>query len=390
MQTEPAPARTQTADPRQTAIVVQPERSLSTIVEVMPSVIGESAPGNLQPLSPEDIRRIDDLAAKLDFNNPQSILVFGVEAQRKLSGQSDQILENVRNKDSGPAGKTLNDLVTHVRGLGVDSISAQKRGMIENLLARFFNPLAQFIQRYETTSSQMESIVASLESHAMQLSRDVILLENLFKAALAQFHELELYILAGDKTLADWNARLIPELQAKAQASGNLLEVQAARDAMSRRDDLDRKIQDLRLTRTATLQSLPQIRMVQEVDKSLVNKIQTSILTTIPIWKSQIALAITLYRQRDAIDTQKKVADATNEMLRKNAELVQQNNADARREIERGVIDIETLKEVNDRLLNMIQDSIQITREAKDKRIMAAQEMVQMESSLKQALVKTG
>lgn len=339
-----------------------------------------------EQLTGPDQKRVTELAAKINLNDIQSIISFGVEAQRKVTTQAEAMIEGVRNKDTGPAGEALNQLVTQVRGLGIDDLDQSKANPITKFFMKMANPLAKFIQRYEKASTQMDAIVNKLEDHKMQLLRDVTLLDNLYQASLAQFHDLELYILAGEQKLQEWNTVLLPELQAKAAASGNMVVAQEARDAAARRDDLERKVQDLKLTRMATLQSLPQIRVVQDVDKTLVTKIQTSVMTTIPIWKAQVALAISLYRQQAALQTQKKVADTTNELLRKNAELVQQNNSEARKEIERGVIDIETLKTVNDRLLATIQDTIQISSEAREKRVSAAREMIELESNLKSAL----
>jgi uncharacterized protein YaaN involved in tellurite resistance len=339
-----------------------------------------------EQLTGPDQKRVAELVAKINLNDIQSILSFGVEAQRKVTTQAEAMIEGVRNKDTGPAGEALNQLVTQVRGLGIDDLDQSKDNPITKFFRKMANPLAKFIQRYEKASTQMDAIVNKLEDHKMQLLRDVTLLDNLYQASLAQFHDLELYILAGEQKLQECNTVLLPALQAKAAVSGDMVVAQEARDAAARRDDLERKVQDLKLTRMATLQSLPQIRVVQDVDKTLVTKIQTSVMTTIPIWKAQVALAISLYRQQAALETQKKVADTTNELLRKNAELVQQNNSEARKEIERGVIDIETLKVVNDRLLATIQDTIQITGEARDKRISAAREMIELESNLKSAL----
>jgi len=367
---------TKTENPTPTEAIVVPANNQQ--LAVLPTVIEGNA-----VLLPNDEKRVEELAAKLKIEDGQTVLAFGADVQRKMSSQADQIMENVRSKDSGPAGQALNELVTQVRALNIEEVTGGKGNPIGRIINWFVNPLRSFIQRYESTSHQIESVVAKLEGHAMQLNRDIVLLDNLFKAAVDQFHDLELHILAGEKALDKWNREIIPQLQAKAQSNPDSLIEQQVRDALSARNDLERRIQDLRLTRTATLQSLPQIRLIQEVDKSLAGKIQSSILTTIPIWKAQIAMAITLYRQQESIATQKKVADTTNEMLRRNADLIQQNNADARKEIERGVIDIETLRDVNQKLLATINESIQITQEARRKRVAAASEMLQIEANLK-------
>ncbi|MBC7317342.1 MAG: toxic anion resistance protein, partial [Chloroflexi bacterium] len=188
-----------------------------------------------------------------------------------------------------------------------------------------------------------------------------------------------LYILAGQEKLRELDEKVIPALRRKAEESGDMLDAQALRDVVARRDDLERRVHDLMLTRQVTLQSLPQIRLIQDVDKSLVNKIQSSILTTIPVWKSQIAMAITLWNQQKALETQKKVTDTTNEMLERNAELLRMGSAEARKEIERGIFDIEAIKKVNNDLIATIQESIQITQEGKRRRQEAEAAMAQME-----------
>ncbi|MDX2227714.1 MAG: toxic anion resistance protein [Verrucomicrobiae bacterium] len=360
---------------------------LEIVQELPASLVARESELKSPAFTEPQLRQIEELKKKLDLNDNQSIISFGVESQRKVTAQAEQMIENVKNKDGGPAGEALNELVTHVRGLSPEKMDGGN--IFERLFYRFMNPLAKFIQRYETASRQIDTIVKRLEKHKMTMFRDITMLDKLYEASFDQFMDLKLYIAAAEQVKEDWTRNLIPALETKAKAGGDVLDAQKLRDAIARRDDLDRKIGDLRLTHTATLQSLPQIRMVQDVDKSLINKIQTSILTTIPIWKNQMALAITLFNQKKAIETQRKVSDATNEMLRKNSELLRTNNAEGRREIERGVIDMETLKKVNDDLLAGLQETLQITEDAKSKRIEAAREMLQLESSLKEALSKS-
>jgi uncharacterized protein YaaN involved in tellurite resistance len=252
---------------------------------------------------------------------------------------------------------------------------------------RQVHPLSRFIQRYQTVQQQVDSLAAELERHKVRLLRDVTMLDKLYDASLTYFRQLELYIAAAASKLRELDAVILPGLRARAEQTGDLLDTQTLRDTTARRNDLERRLHDLRLTRQVTLQSLPQIRLIQSVDKSLINKVQGSILTTIPIWKSQIAMAITLWNQQQALRAQRAVTDTTNEMLARNAELLRTGNAEARKEIERGIFDIETLRKINEQLIATIRESIQIAEEGAQKRVAAEAEMRKLEDDLKQALL---
>jgi len=351
------------------------------VIVVQPSLL----PSEISDATPEMRRRASEVADKLDWQNSSSLLVFGIEAQKKLTAHSETMLANVRNADAGSAGETLSELMLQFKGLKMDELQAAK-----NPLKRAFlflaSPLVRFQQRFETISAQIADTVHRLEGDRLALSRDVVSLEGLFQASLDQYRELTVYILAAEEKLALIDRELLPEIQRNADATKSLLDAQAVRDAQNARNELDRRLQNLRLTKTATLQSLPQIRLIQDVNKSLVDKIQTSIITTIPIWKQQVAMGITLFRQEKALSHEKAVTYTTNELLRQNADLLQKQNSSARVQIERGVIDLETLRHVNDSLLRTIEDTVRISQEAKDKRITAAREMSGLETTLKDAL----
>jgi uncharacterized protein YaaN involved in tellurite resistance len=296
------------------------------------------------------------------------------------------MLRNVRNSDTGKAGETLSELMLQFKGLKVNELSAEKNPL-QKAFFLFASPLAKFQQRFETVSAQINETIHKLEGDRMALSRDVVGLEGLFAATLEQYRDLTVYIIAAEKALTRWRQELVPALQQKAEFSASMLDAQEVRDGQNTCNELERRINNLRLTKTATLQSLPQIRLIQDINKSLVDKIQTSIVTTIPIWKQQVAMAMTLFRQKKAMDHEKAVADTTNRLLKENAELLQHQNATAREQIERGVIDVDTLKHVNDSLIQTIEDTIRISEEAKEKRISAAHEMIRMETTLKSALL---
>jgi uncharacterized protein YaaN involved in tellurite resistance len=342
----------------------------------------------LASLPPAKQTKVRELVAQLDMDKTESIIAFGVEAQSKLTASADEMIQRVRNKDVGPVGDSLNNLMLQVRGLGIDSLQpGDKQGWFQRAVLRRIHPVARFIQRYETVQSQIDDMVTILDSHRTGLMRDVTMLDDLYDASVDYFQQLELYIVAAEEKLRQVDQVMLPQLQAKAEESGDMLDAQYLRDATARRNDLDRRIHDLKLTRTVTLQSMPQIRLIQDVDKSLVTKIQSSILTTIPVWKSQIAMAITLWNQRQAVQAQKAITDTTNEMLARNAEMLKTGSAEARREIERGIFDIETIKKVNADLITTIRESIQIAQEGRTKRAQAETEMKQLEGELRQALL---
>ncbi len=363
-----------------------PTRKLDVELVPLSDDRGELLPMDSLPAAQQE--QVLALANKIDIDDTHSIIAFGVEAQRELTESADQMLDRARNKDVGPVGDTLNNLVTRVRGLGIDDLEpGQRPGWFKRVILRQVHPIARFVQRYETVQDQIEAITSELDGHKVRLIRDVTLLDKLYDASVDYFHQLELYIIAAQQKIIELDEIVIPGLRAKAEESGDMLDAQTLRDVSARRDDLERRLHDLKLTRQVTMQSLPQIRLIQDVDKSLVTKIQSSILTTIPVWKSQIAMAMTLWNQQEALKTQRAVTDTTNEMLKRNAELLRMGTAEARKEIERGIFDIETVKKVNDELLTTIHESIQIAEEGRRKRAEADVEMQRLEGELKQALL---
>lgn len=340
--------------------------------------------------SKADKKKITSLMAQIDMGSSTSIISFGTEAQVGLSERSNEMLAGVRNKDTGPAGEVMNGLMTQIRGLGLDSLDPnEKPGLWSRMLSKL-SPLQKFIQSYESIESQVDSMVVKLETEQRKLTRDVIMLDGMYDDALVFFNELAWYIEAGEGKLNEVRNVDIAALATKAEETGEMLDAQALRDLTERANDLERKVHDLKLTRQVTMQMLPQIRMIQDVDKGLVTKISSSILTTIPLWKTQIAMAITIWNQAGAVKTQKAVTDATNEMLAKNSAMLRQSSGEARREIERGVVDIETVKQVNADLIATIAESIQIAEQGQQARIKASAELIEEEAKLKEALRNAG
>ncbi|WP_242469382.1 toxic anion resistance protein [Rhabdochromatium marinum] len=340
-----------------------------------------------QPLAPApaDIKR---LLAELDLSDSQSILHFGAKAQQQLSSVSEQMLEGVRIKDSGPAGEALNTMVGKLRGFDVEALDPNaKRGLLAGLFGKG-KQVRKFLQEYEQVRDQIERISMDLERHKTRLMTDVVSLDRLYDANLDYFRELERYIAAGDAKLAELDQDTIPALEAEVSQSEDMVRAQHLRDLRGARDDLERRVHDLRLTRQVTMQALPSIRLVQENDKGLINKINSTLVNTVPLWRQQLAQAITIYRSGRAAETVKAATDLTNDLLMANAENLKQANAQARTQIERGVFDIQSVKAANQALIATIEDSLTIADKGRQARAAANQELTQLESNLRQALSK--
>lgn len=336
---------------------------------------------------PQSKALIDTAMAEIDFSSTNSIIHFGTSAQEEVNDISERMLEGVRNKDTGPAGSALNDMLATLRGFNVDDLDpTKKQGFFARLLGRA-KPVAKFLQGYEDVRKQIDSVSNRLDQHKMTLLKDISSLDRLYHANLEYFHKLEHYIVAGEKKLEEADNTVIPSLEKEAESTGDMLDAQKLRDFRSSRDDLERRVHDLKLTRQVAMQSLPSIRMVQENDKGLVTKINSTMVNTIPLWKNQLAQAVTIFRSQQAGKTLKEATDLTNELLEANAENLKTANAEIRTQLERGVFDIESVKKANDDLIETIQESLRIADEGKRKRAEAEQELITAESKLRETLV---
>ncbi|MCK9607946.1 MAG: toxic anion resistance protein [Methylomonas sp.] len=335
----------------------------------------------------EKQQKIQQLLHEIDIQDSQSILFFGSKAQEQLTTVSDRMLEGVKNKDTGPAGDDLNNMVATIRGFDIDELDPNKKpGFFAKLLGKA-KPVVKFIQQYEEVRKQIDSITDKLEKHKSNLLTDIASLDRLYQANLDYFHTLEDYIAAGDEKLQELDNAVIPELTAAAEASQAVLTAQNLRDLRSARDDLERRVHDLRLTRQVAMQSLPSIRLVQENDKGLVNKINSTIVNTIPLWRQQLATAVTIFRSSQAAETVKAATDLTNDLLASNAENLKLANAETRKQLERGVFDIEVVKQANQALIDTIEESLQIADQGKKMRSEAVLQLQQCENELRKTLV---
>ena len=343
---------------------------------------------NLANLSPEQLARVDDIKKQINVEDSQAIITFGVGAQRDISTFADNILQEVRTKDSGYAGTILTDLVIKVRDIDVDSLGS-KEGFFSKIpfLGGLVNSFKKFIIRYEKLSVQIEKIIDDLDKARMQMLRDLTLLDSMYAKNLEYLHNLDLFIAAGQLKLQELQNTVAPQLKMKADETKDPADAQKYNDFMQFLNRFEKKLYDLKLSRMISIQAGPQIRLIQNGDQALVEKIQSSILNTIPLWKNQIVIAITLFRQKSALKIQKEVTDATNELLRKNSEMLKDNTLEIAKESERGIVDIETLKKVNSDLIATIEDTLKIQADGKAKRQLAETELAKIEQDLKDKLL---
>jgi len=330
-------------------------------------------------------KRIDEI----DMTDTGSIISFGSAAQSELQVISQAMLSDVKNKDVGPAGDSLRNMVTTIRGFSVSELDAKSERSWWQKLTGQLAPMAKFLARFETVQGQIEVITNQLETHEDQLLMDIKSLDKLYEKTLSFYDELALYIAAGEAKLADLDATTIPAKEAaveKAPEDDKLIAAQELRDLRAARDDLERRVHDLKLTRQVTMQSLPSIRLVQENDKSLVSKINSTLLNTVPLWETQLAQAVTIHRSTEAAKAVRAANDLTNELLTANAENLKEANKLVREEMERGVFDIEAVKSANATLIATIQESLEIADAGKAKRRDAEVELVKMEADLRDTL----
>ena len=343
----------------------------------------------LTEAAPDQAAAIRTRMAELDLTNTQSIIGFGSAAQSELQVISQDMLSGVKNKDVGPAGDSLRDIVTTLRGFSVSELDVRRETKWWERLMGRAAPFAKFMARFEEVQGQIDKITDSLLTHEHTLLKDVKSLDILYEKTLTFYDELALYIAAGEAKLAEVDAKDIPAKEAAVAAAPEADQVKLAqelRDLRAARDDLDRRVHDLRLTRQVTMQSLPSIRLVQENDKSLITKINSTLVNTVPLWETQLAQAVTIQRSKEAAVAIREANDLTNDLLTSNAENLRETNRIVRTEMERGVFDIEAVKKANASLIATIEESLSIADEGKARRAAAEVELVKMEHDLRDTL----
>jgi len=367
--------------------------SLALVEEVNAVILPEpKAVDAVVPLSQADpviSEEIRSRMAEIDIEDTQSIVSFGSNAQAELQEISQAMLADVRNKDVGPAGDSLRGIVSIIRGFSVSELDVRRdRSWWEKLLGRAA-PFAKFTAKFEQVQGQIDRITDDLLKHEHTLLKDIKSLDLLYDKTLQFYDELALYIAAGEEKLNVLDNGDIPAKEAEVQAAAEdnqVMKAQELRDLRAARDDLERRVHDLKLTRQVTMQSLPSIRLVQENDKSLVTKINSTLVNTVPLWETQLAQAVTIQRSAEAAAAVRDANDLTNELLTSNARNLRESNKVIREEMERGVFDIEAVKQANADLIGTIQESLQIADEGKAKRAAAETELKKMEADLRDTL----
>lgn len=338
-------------------------------------------------ISPEDRRRIDEIKNAIDLTNSQASVQYGVNAQRNIAEFSDTILNNIRSKDSGYVGDLLSNLVVKVKGFEVDSNDKgsfiKKIPIIGSIVSSAKNMMAE----YDKLSVQVDKIQAELDKARMLMLKDIVMFDTMYDKNVEYFKELQLYIKAGEEKIVELQTQTIPKLRMQAANSQNQMAVQLVSDFENAVSRFEKKVHDLKLSKTIAIQTAPQIRLIQNNDKVLVDKVQSAIFNTIPLWKSQIVIALGLSRQQKVLQMQREITNTTNELLRRNAEMLKQSTLETARETERGIVDIETVKKVNDDLISTIEETIKIQQEGSQKRKAAEAQLVQIEDRLKQTLL---
>lgn len=341
----------------------------------------------IDTLTEENKQKAMGLAQQIDPRNHQAITLYGTQAQSKLLNFSQSMLEHVQNKDVGEIGDILGDLMKKLEQVNPDELRPEKRNLFSRLFGKISSSVNEILSKYQKTGAQIDRITVKLDHCKKALMTDNMMLEQLYENNKEYFLALNIYIAAGEVKLEELQTVTIPELKRKAEKSQDQMDFQDVNDMMQFADRLEKRMYDLKLSRQITTQSAPQIRLIQNTNQALVEKIQSSIMTAIPLWKNQIAIALTLIRQRSAVEAQKQVSKTTNDLLLKNAEMLKTNTIETARENERGIVDIETLKKTQENLVSTLEETLRIQADGRTKRRQAEQELISMENELKQKLL---
>jgi uncharacterized protein YaaN involved in tellurite resistance len=355
--------------------------------EIIETTIEEKSE-NLPAVMPEEQSRLEKALNELDFSDRTSIIYFGATVQEELDDISNRMIDGVKNKDTGAVGAVLNEMVASIKGFDIEELNPNKKLPWYKNLFGGTKPLVKFMQGYENVRDQIDEIASSLEGHKSQLMTDVVSLDKLYDANLDYFRNLELYIQAGEIKLEELNTKVLPEYEEKTK-DNEMMAIQELKEIRGFRDELERRIHDLRLSRQVAMQSLPSIRLIQENDKSLINKITSTIVNTVPLWRNQLAQTVTIFRSHESAKALKNANDLTNELLEKNAEGLRDANKEVRTQMERGVFDIDSIKKANQTLIDTLNDSLKIADEGKQARKEALVELNKTEKELKDALLST-
>lgn len=338
-------------------------------------------------LAPEYQEKAQKIAEQIDYKNQQAILQYGVAAQSELSQFSQSVLQHVQTKDTGPVGDVIADLMSKIRQVNPDDFTTKKKGFISKVFSGLSKPIQNLLTKYQSINVEIDKIADKLERSKQMLYRDITMLDSLYDKNKQFYDALNIYIGAAEYRLETLRNEALPALQQEAKAKNDYLMAQEVNDLSQFINRLEKRVHDLKLSRQIAVQSAPQIRLIQEVNQTLVEKIQSSILTAIPLWKNQIVIATTLLRQKAAMEAQKQVSKTTNDLLTRNSEMLKQNTIEVAKENERGIVNIETLRQTQSDLITTLEEVLKIQEEGRTKRTEAEAELYQMETDLKTKLM---
>ncbi|CEA00306.1 TelA-like protein [Jeotgalicoccus saudimassiliensis] len=371
------------ADDTNDNLILQPEQS----VEEAPKQ-SEILTTFKDQFSESDLKSIREIKDKIEPLNNDALITYGANAQQAMSKFSHQMLNEVQSKDVGPIGDTLEELMKKLKEIDPEELTNEKSNIFKRLFGKMKRSVNEMISKHQSIASQVDRISIQLEHAKEVLIKDVNMLDGLYNQNKDYFDAINIYIAAAELKKEELENETLPRLKAEADASNNQMDVQDVNDMMQYINRLEKRVHDLKLSRQITLQSAPQIRMIQNINQTLAEKIQSSILTSIPLWKNQMAIALTLLRQESASKAQREVTNTTNDLLTKNSEMLKQNSLRTATENERGIVDIETLKTTQENLVTTIEETLRIQSEGTQKRKSAERELVTMEKELKERLLQ--
>lgn len=343
---------------------------------------------NYDLLTQEEKKAIDEFCTKIDVTDSTQVLQFGATAQSKISDFSDTVLDNVKTKNAGEVGELLTDLVVQVKNFDTDVPETMNPKGLKSIFFSAKKQIEKMIAKYDQVSNNVDKIEKQLETQKIRMLKDITIFDTMYEKNLEYFKEISLYIIAGEKKLEELRNVVLPELQKKAEETGEQTDAQKANDMVNMINRFEKKIYDLKTTRIISIQMAPQIRLIQNNDSELVEKIQSSLINTIPLWKNQIVIALGLVNSKSALNVQKSVTDTTNEMLKKNSEMLKQGTIEIAEESEKAIVNVETLQQTNKDIIETLDKVLEIHENGRTKRIEAEKELVNIEKELKQKLLE--
>ncbi|MBR6012541.1 MAG: toxic anion resistance protein [Selenomonadaceae bacterium] len=356
-------------------VKVEPEKEIAQVTQ------------KVEALTPAEVQKVQSIKDSINLMDSSTPLTFGAPAQKEIAQFSDSILNKVRTKDSGQVGELLTDLVAKVKGFDV----TEKKGSFLSslpIIGSLVNKAEDIKNGYDKLSTHVDRIQQGLENSKIKLLEDVTMFDTLYEKNLSYFKDLQLYIRAGEEKLEEMRTVTLPKLKAQAAEKNDPMAVQVVNDFEQSVDRFEKKVHDLKISKTLAIQTAPQIRLIQNNDRVLIDRVQSAIYHTIPLWKNQMVIALGLTHQKEVIEMQRAVTDATNDLLKRNAEMLKQNSVETAKANERGIVDVETVKKVNEDLISTIEETMRIQQEGRQRRAAAEKELVAIEGRLKEALLK--